>query len=1134
MGIEGARPPEVGTLRRAGLFGNCPQGFRVWRRRAIAAGPASASGLVAGVVLFPALLLLGSWVSSALAASYDPALEWETLTTDHFQVHFHDEERQIALDFAEDLEAAWTILTTEIGTTPRGRIQVTLIDWTDSPNGYATIVPYNTIVIYVVAPDAGSTLELYEDWWEAIGTHELTHVLHLSTVRGLPRLARLLLGSIISTNMIAPGWITEGYATFEETRHTSGGRGRSAIADMIKRTAVIEGEFPALGSLDGFQATPPGGNLRYLFGQDFIQFIADRTGANKWSEWVQNYGASVPFFLRARETFGATFRQLHREWQTATEARYNAQVAAVEAEGRTTYTVLSPPGESCGGPAWRPDSKALVFGCSNLRTGSRLLLHEESDAAVSPADDTRTGDSQTSGTPKDGTPEDGTGAQPGAATDPERKVGRKAKKKGKIVRVGDRELKVLLDGQAPRSLTWRSDGKALAFASLRTDELYHAFSDIYLYNTEDKDLDLLTDGARARDPVFSPDGTRLLMVTNELATNQLATMTVDQRLTTLTQYDDHTQLSAPRFSPDGRQMAVSVWQDGQRDLWLFTPEGQPARRLTWDTAIDREPEWSPDGAWLYFTSDRSGIPNIYALRLADDRLFQVTNVTTGAYAASARADGKVLAFNVFSTPGSQVVVMPVTPERWKDRGFVPRWPVAAPVGRSAAAGVAGGVDGVTEVPLSNSPESAAAVGPSVSEDGGGDGGAPAAEGAQPEAALPEGWSFGPYRAMPTLVPPRYWLPYSALSYSGDNIGLYAVAATSGTDALHYYGYSGYLTWRSDARAFGGGGSFTFNRHRPVVSLSASSQITPYGEIYRQSPVTTGPNLPGIESTGLRYFDRRIRGGATVSYPLSSSRGVFGYYSGTWRTSLDELPADAYVPFLPTRGFFSSIGAGWSYGRSKSYALSISPEEARSLGFGVEFTPFFLGSFTYDDNNQLVPFTQLQASGEWREYRTNPWIPNQVLAWRLAGGGTLGDSFAYGSYRLGGSWTEGGIAVVPDEWRALRGFYPASDSGEWFWLGSAEYRLPIWNIDKGFGTVPLFLRTLSGALVADAGNAFDDAEGAVIPASRVGVGAELSLYMIVGYGGGLLARAGYAFGAYGEDAISLGSLDGIYFTLGSSF
>jgi outer membrane protein assembly factor BamA len=289
----------------------------------------------------------------------------------------------------------------------------------------------------------------------------------------------------------------------------------------------------------------------------------------------------------------------------------------------------------------------------------------------------------------------------------------------------------------------------------------------------------------------------------------------------------------------------------------------------------------------------------------------------------------------------------------------------------------------------------------------------------------------------------------------------------------------------------------------------------------------------VETTGRRYWDHRTTGSAAVGLPLTERSAATISWQGTSRAPLDPLPADAAQAYLPTRGFFSSVGAGWRYGAASSSARSISPERGRSVALGLEITPSWLGSWTYDDLGAPTSFDQLQATAEGRWYVAVPGLDNHVLALRSAGGLTLGDGFRYGSYRLGGNFSETGLTVLPTEWRMLRGFFPASDSGQDYVLASAEYRFPIVWIDRGFGTLPLFLRDVSGAVFMDAGDAFDELSELQPGAALVGTGAELRGTVILGWGLGIATRAGYAFAVQG-DGIPPGSPQGFYASLGSSF
>ncbi len=72
--------------------------------------------------------------------------------------------------------------------------------------------------------------------------------------------------------------------------------------------------------------------------------------------------------------------------------------------------------------------------------------------------------------------------------------------------------------------------------------------------------------------------------------------------------------SAPAFSPDGRKLVVTLGGvEGNLDIYVLDITSRQTRRLTTHRAIDTEGTWSPDGRYIYFTSDRSGGPQVYKI-----------------------------------------------------------------------------------------------------------------------------------------------------------------------------------------------------------------------------------------------------------------------------------------------------------------------------------------------------------------------------------------------------------------------------------------------------------------------------------------------------------------------------------------
>ena len=50
---------------------------------------------------------------------------------------------------------------------------------------------------------------------------------------------------------------------------------------------------------------------------------------------------------------------------------------------------------------------------------------------------------------------------------------------------------------------------------------------------------------------------------------------------------------------------------GNPEIYVMDLGSKALTRITSQFGIDTEPEWSPDGSTLYFTSDRGGRPQIY-------------------------------------------------------------------------------------------------------------------------------------------------------------------------------------------------------------------------------------------------------------------------------------------------------------------------------------------------------------------------------------------------------------------------------------------------------------------------------------------------------------------------------------------
>ncbi len=144
-------------------------------------------------------------------------------------------------------------------------------------------------------------------------------------------------------------------------------------------------------------------------------------------------------------------------------------------------------------------------------------------------------------------------------------------------------------------------------------------------------------------PAWSPDSRRLAYVSFEGNKSSIwvQTLLTGNRISVSAKPGIN---GAPSFSPDGRKLAITLGGiDGNLDIYVLDINAREFKRLTTNRAIDTEGSWSPDGKHIYFTSDRSGGPQIYRMPASGGTPERVT--FEGSYNARPRLseDGKKLA-----------------------------------------------------------------------------------------------------------------------------------------------------------------------------------------------------------------------------------------------------------------------------------------------------------------------------------------------------------------------------------------------------------------------------------------------------------------------------------------------------------
>lgn len=599
-------------------------------------------------------------LSSRPCQAWDPYLEWHTVETPHFRVHYHGGLERLAQRVGTLAEAAHASLSPELDWAPDDVVHIALTDTSDFANGSATPLPYNAIRLYASAPDDMSVLGDYDDWLDLLVTHEHTHILHLDNVRGFPAVLNAVFGKVMVPNTNQPRWITEGLAVVKESAHTTGGRMRSSQFDMYLRADVLEGRLAGLDQMSHNALRWPSGNLWYLYGSRFLGWVFDVYGEDTAAAIANDYAHNfLPYAINrsVRRATGRTYEELYDAWKLHLDEHYRAQLAPVRARGLREGRRLTHSGRATLRPRRAP---TCYFADPDLH-GQPSLLYFKDDGHRTP------------GVYQLPLSADGTAA------------------------AGDPLLVTRGQGNA---ISFDRDC-ALLFDSLGISRRRYYLSDLWRQprgTTSPRglssDRERLTTGARAREPDVSPDGRFVAYVTNRAGTSTLRLAELDgggrlKNSRRLVPSAHEEQAYTPRFSPDGRHVAYSVWTSGgYRDIRVVDLAKGKFEQITSDRALDQQPTFSPDGRYLFFTSDRTGIANVYALDRASGELWQVTNVTTGAYMPEVSPDGRLLYYAGYTADGFDLFVLELDSTRWlaalpppndrpeaSRRGDMGRWPV---------------------------------------------------------------------------------------------------------------------------------------------------------------------------------------------------------------------------------------------------------------------------------------------------------------------------------------------------------------------------------------------------------------------------------------------------------------------------
>jgi hypothetical protein len=220
---------------------------------------------------------------------------------------------------------------------------------------------------------------------------------------------------------------------------------------------------------------------------------------------------------------------------------------------------------------------------------------------------------------------------------------------------------MLLDLSGVSDFDTCPDGHTLVYDQVDQYRGTYAFYDLVSWDLDRQRRRRLTRGARVREPACAPGGWAAAVQLDHGRSRLVRVDLGTGAVTVLYDPGGIDQVGHPAVSPDGRTVvAVVVTQGRGRDLVAIDVATGRLRQLTDDAALELHPRFSPDGRWLVYVSDRTGIYDAYAQPWPEGPPRRLTRMLGGALEAQP-GPGGTLALRQLTPGGEDLGVVPFAP-----------------------------------------------------------------------------------------------------------------------------------------------------------------------------------------------------------------------------------------------------------------------------------------------------------------------------------------------------------------------------------------------------------------------------------------------------------------------------------------
>ena len=583
------------------------------------------------------VLFIASRLNAQLQIYNHPELEWQTIETDHFYIHFHLGTERTAAVVAGIAEKIYEPITSLYQHEPDGKIHFIVRDHDDESNGAAFYYD-NKVEIWASAMDF--ELRGTHDWLQNVVTHEFSHMISMGAARKMPRqipavyfqwfdyekekrpdviygYPKTLISYPLAGTVIPP-WFAEGIAQYQRAGFDFDRW--DSHRDMVLRTAVLEQKPLSVAEMAVFGKNSLGNERVYNQGYGLTLYLAHQYGEERLRElvtlmkrpWRMRFSPAVERVLRKSEGI------LYDEWMAWLEQGYREGTEIIQRR-LAGGIVLEGGGGGNFYPLISPDGRSVAY----LTNRNHDYLSQLSLWTI------------------------------------DLDTGKKSKIKSRVM----------------TSFSFSPDGLKLVYAKKEksTFQGSHYF-DLYVYDTMLRKEKRITRRLRGRYADWSTGGEGIVCVEESDGTSNLCVLNPDGTgMRRITRFQGGEQIFAPRWLGGEAKIVFAISGEGHgRDIAIIDADGTNFAYLIRTAHDERDPFPDREGNHVYFSCDKTGIFNIFRIDLTTLKTDQLTNVIGGAFMPAVDKAGR-LVYSQFTADGYRIAFLE-EPEAVPDDAAVYRSP----------------------------------------------------------------------------------------------------------------------------------------------------------------------------------------------------------------------------------------------------------------------------------------------------------------------------------------------------------------------------------------------------------------------------------------------------------------------------